>query len=89
MEQINECQNTFFYCRKLKDGNDWQCKNDTNIPYEYRHSNHKSVEKRIIYAECDKSDDFEKLVKNQLGQNTIFFDRDYRCNEKGCLWRKF
>jgi len=88
-QETNECQNTFYYCRKLKNNDEWQCKNGKDTPYEFRKSNHKLVEKKIIYAECDKSNNFENMVKNQLGQNTKFFDQDYRCSEKECLWKRF
>ncbi|QKF94708.1 hypothetical protein QKU48_gp1250 [Fadolivirus algeromassiliense] len=89
MNQQNECQNTFFYCRKLKESNEWQCKNNKDIPYEFRKSNHKLVDKKIIYTECNNGTNFEELIKNQLGSNTIFFDQNYRCSGKDCLWKRF
>lgn len=88
-QQGNECNNTFFYCRKLKDEDTWECKNDKDIPYEFRKSNHKLADKKIIYAECDKSNNFDKMVKDQLGPDTKFFDQDYRCSKMECLWKRF
>jgi len=89
MNKPTECQDTFYYCRKLKENNEWECKSGNDIPYVYRKTNHKRVDKKIIYAECDKSSNFEDLVKSELGLNTKFFDQNYRCNDKECLWKRF
>jgi hypothetical protein len=88
-QKPTKCQNTFYYCRKYKDSDEWECKNNKEVPYEFRKLKPKITESKIIYAECDNGIPFEELVKNELGSNTKFFDQNYRCNEKRCLWKTF